>query len=81
MRSIQELIVMRRKLEQEFSRIESDTNKSMTLNWGKRQDALQRMVFILDDAINFYPLFEFLNGEERVEEEKLINHIVPENVQ
>jgi hypothetical protein len=74
MRSIQELVIMRRKLESEYNRLEADSNTALINNYEQRLKSLKRMVSILDDAIAYYPLFEFLGGE-KVEDNSILNHI------
>jgi hypothetical protein len=80
MRTIQELVVMRRTLETEYNRLVGDTNKGLTNNYDNRKDALTRMVAILDDAVDYYPLFEFLSGEGKPNTSRIINHFPADGV-
>ena len=73
-RSENELNTMRYFLIEEIKRLQSDTNKELIPNYDARIIQLRKMVSMIEDHMNFYPMVRWLNCED-VPRTEILNSI------
>jgi hypothetical protein len=64
MRDINDLHLLKKRVENELNALTKESNKSLVKDYAKRVARLKKHFSILEDTINYYPLISYVYGDE-----------------